>query len=338
MEYDAVIVGGSFAGLAVASELKDYKVLLIDRKPIGTKRTSACGTVHSFAKQIGCEESILQVFSEGAAYTPWADIFVKLAEPFCTFDYYKFCNALKESGNFDFLIANARGVEKSKVITSKGSFKGKAIVDCSGWQAVLASSIDRSFVDMKKLFVGIETTAKVREDRLAFYFCPDIVENGQAWVFPAGGEARVGLGRYEAGGNLMPKLTVFLKRFGKKPCALTGNYVPTKLREPVVGNMFLAGDSAGQALPLTVEGIRKSFIYGRKCGAEIRGIAGEEINLKDGLDEYREFVMKSKAGYGLMHAMQSGVSFQDGWLINAVFRGICNDRFSRFFLLKYLSF
>jgi digeranylgeranylglycerophospholipid reductase len=338
MDYDAVIVGGSFAGLAVASELKDYKVLLIDRKPIGTKRTSACGTVHSFAKQIGCEESVLQVFNEGAAYTPSADIFVKLAEPFCTFDYSRFCNALKDSGNFDFLMANARGVEKSKVITSRGSFRGKAIVDCSGWQAVLASSIDSSFVNMKKLFVGIETTAKVREDRLAFYFKSDIVGNGIAWVFPAGGEARVGVGKYEVSGDMMPELRAFLKRFGKKPGALTGNYVPTKLREPVVGNIFLAGDSAGQALPLTVEGIRKSFIYGRKCGAEIRGIADGEVSLEDAQEEYREFVMKSRVYYRLMRAMQKGVSFQDGLLTNAVFRGICDDRFSRFFLLKYLSF
>src|SRR5271157_3849968 len=159
MEYDAVIVGGSFAGLAVASELKDCRVLLIDRKPIGTRRTSACGTVYSFAKSIGCEESVLQVFKEGVLYTQSDEIVSRLAEPFCTFDYSKFCNALKDAGNFEFLMADARGVEKSSVITSRGRFKGKAVVDCSGWQAVLASSVDSSFVDMKSLFVGIETNA-----------------------------------------------------------------------------------------------------------------------------------------------------------------------------------
>jgi digeranylgeranylglycerophospholipid reductase len=336
MEYDAVIVGGSFAGLAVAGELKDYKVLLIDRKPIGTRRTSACGTVHSFARQIGCEESVLQVFSEGALHTQSDEIVAKLAEPFCTFDYFKFCNALKDSGNFDFLMANARGVEKSSVVTSRGRFKGKAIVDCSGWRAVLASSIDASFVDMKKLFAGIETNAKVREDRLAFYIDPGIIRNGYAWVFSAGKEARVGVGRYEYGGSLVPELKAFVGRFGRKPGALTGNYVPTKLREPVVGNIFLAGDSAGQALPLTIEGIRKSFIYGRKCGAVIRSIADEEISLRAGLGEYREFVMRSRAGYRLMRTMQSGVS-QAGWLTNAVCKVMCDDRLSRFFLFRYLG-
>jgi flavin-dependent dehydrogenase len=338
MEYDAVIVGGSFAGLAVASELKDYKVLLIDRKPIGTRRTSACGTVHSFAKRIGCEESVLRVFSEGVLYTPSDEIISKLAEPFCTFDYFKFCNALKDGGNFDFLIANARGVEKSSVITSRGSFRGRTIVDCSGWQAVLASSIDSSFVDMRKLFLGIETNAKVKEDRLAFYIDPGVVRNGMAWVFSTGEEARVGLGRYGEGGNLMPELRAFLGRFGKKLGALNGNCIPTKLREPIVGNIFLVGDSAGQALPFTAEGIRKSLIYGKKCGAVIRSIADGRVDLKAGLEEYREFVMKSKVYYRLMRAMQRGVFFQGGWLTNAVCRGICDDRFSRFFLLRYLSF
>ncbi len=42
--YDVVIAGASFAGLAVASQLRGCRVLLVDRKPVGTGQTSACGT------------------------------------------------------------------------------------------------------------------------------------------------------------------------------------------------------------------------------------------------------------------------------------------------------
>ncbi len=45
MDYDVIIAGGSFAGLAVANQLRGQRVLLIDRKPIGSGRTSACGTI-----------------------------------------------------------------------------------------------------------------------------------------------------------------------------------------------------------------------------------------------------------------------------------------------------
>ena len=43
-EYDVIIAGASFAGLAVASRITRGKVLLIDRKEIGAYQVSTCGT------------------------------------------------------------------------------------------------------------------------------------------------------------------------------------------------------------------------------------------------------------------------------------------------------
>ncbi|NIW91899.1 MAG: hypothetical protein GWN20_03100 [Phycisphaerae bacterium] len=47
-DYDVIIAGASFAGLAVANQLSGHKVLLIDRKPNGAGQTSACGTICRF--------------------------------------------------------------------------------------------------------------------------------------------------------------------------------------------------------------------------------------------------------------------------------------------------
>ena len=40
-KYDVIIAGASFAGLAVASKIKNKRVLLIDKKEIGTHVRSA---------------------------------------------------------------------------------------------------------------------------------------------------------------------------------------------------------------------------------------------------------------------------------------------------------
>jgi len=54
VRYDAIIVGASFAGLAVASRLRG-NVLIIDKKDIGTGQTSACGTLLSVPQAL-CNE------------------------------------------------------------------------------------------------------------------------------------------------------------------------------------------------------------------------------------------------------------------------------------------
>ena len=55
-EYDAIIVGASFAGLAVARELHG-RILLIDREEIGEGQTSACGTPLRVVDALGLTSS-----------------------------------------------------------------------------------------------------------------------------------------------------------------------------------------------------------------------------------------------------------------------------------------
>jgi 2-polyprenyl-6-methoxyphenol hydroxylase-like FAD-dependent oxidoreductase len=59
-KYDVVIAGASFAGLAVANQLKDYRVLLVDRKPVGRGQTSACGTILQVLEYWDVQDAVLQ--------------------------------------------------------------------------------------------------------------------------------------------------------------------------------------------------------------------------------------------------------------------------------------
>ena len=58
--YDVVIVGGSFAGLSVAMQLRGRQVLIVDQHPIGSRQMSSCGTPLPIARAVGAEAAILE--------------------------------------------------------------------------------------------------------------------------------------------------------------------------------------------------------------------------------------------------------------------------------------
>ena len=86
-DYDAIIVGASFAGLAVARRLSG-RVLLLDRNEVGAVQTSACGTPLWVPQALGVADSVLQVHDQLTVRTPTRTVTYDLsAVPFCTFDY-----------------------------------------------------------------------------------------------------------------------------------------------------------------------------------------------------------------------------------------------------------
>ncbi|MGQ9629080.1 MAG: hypothetical protein ACUVXI_02045 [bacterium] len=93
--YDAIIVGASFAGLSVASQLGG-NVLLIDRKEPGTGQTSACGAPLEAIEGIGAGSAIMQVHNSIFVHTAHGDIELRLSHPFCTFDYGVLCKSIFE--------------------------------------------------------------------------------------------------------------------------------------------------------------------------------------------------------------------------------------------------
>jgi len=59
-QFDVVIAGASFAGLAAAQRIRG-RVALIDKDPIGEGVTSACGAPVSTVRAMGAEASIKQI-------------------------------------------------------------------------------------------------------------------------------------------------------------------------------------------------------------------------------------------------------------------------------------
>lgn len=335
-EFDVIIVGASFAGLAVASKLQG-NTLIIDRKEIGTNVTSACGTIVKFLESIGCESSILQTFGTAALHTENKEHHLPLADEFCTIDYWKFCNEYFKQSNAEFRKENVIGMKNGLIKTDKSIYKAKFYADCSGWSAVLANSIVKDFVDKDKLSIAIETEIPYEDNLLRFFIDDKIVENGAGWLFPAGANSRFGVGSYGKNPKINKCLKDFVESYGLKVGSVHGNCIPYGLREPVIDNIFLAGDSVGNVLPLTAEGIRPAIRAGTFCGDIINKVLKSQIKLSEGVQKYMQFSFKNKKYYDYLARLQRRMLNPSNSRINFMFKLLSLNPVASFALRKYES-
>lgn len=314
--YDVIIAGASFAGLAVASKITGGKVLLIDRKEIGAHQTSACGTTVKMTKDVGCETSILRTFDTLTLHTKNKETDIPLPEQFCTIDYKKFCRTLAKQNTAYFITTNVNGVKNSTVITSEGDFRADIIVDCTGWPAVLASSLKRNYVNKNMISAGVETEIPYEDDKLRFFVDPDIIKNGAAWLFPCKNTARFGIGSYTRDVKILPALKKFVGSYDLEIGKVHGGSFCYCLKPPVVGNIFVVGCAAGQTLPLTGEGIRRSVYFGLECGRIIQDILNKNTSLKLGQNEYEELALRGTVHYNYLLKAQNMLPALSAWKLN----------------------
>ncbi len=332
-DYDAIIAGASFAGLFTADNI-DGNILLIDRKEIGSKQTSACATFTSILEELGCKNSILQEFDTLVLHIP-EERNLELVEPISTFDYEKFCKIIASRLKAEKIVTKVKGLSGQTVITECGNFGSQCIIDCTGWRSVLGSSLKNDYVDRTKLAFGIESEVKYTDDALHFFVDPDIIHCGAAWIFPIGNRSRIGVVSFTGKTDLLPELSGFLKTISFEVEGVHGGYIPFGLREPVVGNIFMVGDSAGHASPATAEGIRPAVYFGRECARIVQSIIDGDKKLKSGLDEYRKLVYKKKGGYGMMMNMQNRL--MEDCVPDTIKKAALNRIFSKLFQRMYTA-
>ncbi len=305
-EFDVIIAGASFGGLSVASRLQ-AKVLIIDKDPLGTHQRSACGTFTSVIESLGLHDAVLATSDRAVIHASGVPSY-HLEDPLCTVDYGRFCYDLLERGSATFLQASVQGLAGSasapEVITDRGTFRARYLVDASGWRAVLASALEPTLVDRSALSFGLETDARYPADQFYFWLDRNTMEDGVAWVFPAGKRSRVGLASYRGETVKAQMVREFLRTTGADPSAFHGGFFPNKLRRPTVGDIFLVGDSAGQCLPLTGEGIRPALYFGQKCGDLLQSVIDGERSLRHALRDYRRDVERFRWPYKFLALAQ----------------------------------
>ena len=302
-DFDAIVVGASFAGLAVARQLRGH-VALIDRNEVGAVQTSACGTPLWVPEALGVADSVLQVHDRLNIRTPRRTISYDLSDvPFCTFDYRAFCQGLLAQTRARFIQAGVTGFADGAVTTTEGRLTAPIVVDCSGWRGAVVRDGAHDATGGEYSF-GLETHTPLADKGLWFLLDQKLIPHGLGWIFPVGVGSLIGLGSYVGRSKLRPALDRFLRDHGLAAGSYHGTYFPNRLLRATVGRVFAVGDAAGQCLPLTAEGIRPALYFGSECGRIVQRVLDGTLTLDAGLVAYGRLVERYRGAYRTLRFVQ----------------------------------
>ncbi len=336
-EYDALICGASFAGLATARELagSGANVMVIDRYEIGERQTSACAAPTDWLRNLGLEASVRQTFSDLVIHTPHADVRMGLPWTFSTFDYRELCGLLWEQSDAAFETAKVEGRTGTTIHTDRGDLNAPLVVDALGWRRVLAGGGFQP--PDTTLSRGLEVHPWGASDELEIWIDRDYVPAGYGWSFPASQEVRVGVGSFDPRHHVKEPTVRLAEDLERDAVRYQGNWIPHRLRPAASDGIFLAGDSAGHCLPLTAEGIRTALYFGIACGRELRAVVEGRKGRAAALHDYAAFSASHRWKFEAMLHVQRLVPRVEPRLLGLMLRGMERRSFVDWSFRHYLD-
>ncbi|HVS29108.1 MAG TPA: NAD(P)/FAD-dependent oxidoreductase [Solirubrobacteraceae bacterium] len=336
-DWDVVVCGASFAGLAVARELSGSgaRVLLLDRYEIGERQTSACGIPTCWLEALGLEEALQQTFDEIVVHTPQGTTRWPLPWSFSTFDYRKLCDLLWADCDATFETAKVDGRTGTTVHTDRGDVSAPLIVDGLGWRRVLAASANVQPPEAR-LSRGLEVHPNGRGDELELWLDRSYIRAGYSWSFPADGEVRVGVGSFDPRDHVKEPTVRLARNLEVDAVRYQGNWIPHQIRPAVEDGVFFVGDSAGHCLPTTAEGIRTALYFGIACGRELRAVLAGERPREQALRRYGEFSDRHAWKFDWMLRVQWLVPRLPPRMLHAVLRLLARPRVTAWAFGHYL--
>ncbi|MBA3301537.1 MAG: FAD-dependent monooxygenase [Thermoleophilaceae bacterium] len=289
-DFDVLICGASFAGLAVARELagSGAQVMVIDRYEIGERQTSACAAPTEWLVNLGLEGSMRQTFRDLVINTPHGSHRYELPWTFSTFDYRTLCELLDDQNDAEFETAKVNGRSGNTVHTDRGDLTAPLIVDGLGWRRLLARGEGYQPPEAP-LSRGLEVHPSGSGEDLQIWIDRRYVPAGYGWSFPAGDELRIGVGSFDPRFHVKDTTVLLAEDLEAAPVRYQGNWIPHRLRPATEDGIFFVGDSAGHCLPLTAEGIRTAFYFGIACGRELRRVVEGRADRELALRAYGDF-------------------------------------------------
>jgi flavin-dependent dehydrogenase len=337
-DYDVLICGASFAGLAVARELagSGARVLTIDRYDIGERQTSACAAPTGWLRALGLEGSMRQTFEELVIHTPFGTSRYRLPWTFSTFDYRTLCQLLDEQNDAQFETAKVDGRTGFTVHTDRGDLSAPLIVDGLGWRRVLASDDGYQPPDAP-LSRGLEVHPGGSSGDLEIWIDRRYVPAGYGWSFPARDELRIGVGSFDPRFHVKDTTVELAGDLGRPAERYQGNWIPHRLRDATADGVFFAGDSAGHCLPLTAEGIRTALYFGIALGRELRAVVEGRQSRAAALRQYHAFSAAHRWKFEAMLRVQQLVPRVPPRLLAPALRAMGSRRFVDWSFGHYLS-
>src|SRR5207253_3191453 len=137
----AIVLGASYAGLAAAGELAGQRVLLLDRKPIGSGQTSACATLVETMAATSTIESLRQAHDTIQVHGLGHPISIDVSKhPFGVFDHATFCACLRARGDAEFRQEDVRVARGTEVVSNRGRYRAAVVIEARGWRGAPRNS------------------------------------------------------------------------------------------------------------------------------------------------------------------------------------------------------
>jgi digeranylgeranylglycerophospholipid reductase len=340
--YDLIVVGGGPAGSSAAYEASKngIKVALVEREEViaQTVRTSGVTWIQNM-KEFGIPDDCYNPIRNYSFCSPNNTVTISDTVPHAAVldvrkTYRWLAEQAKKEGVDIFLKTNISNVIKNNVGdiigvsgTSKDGeivFHAKVIIDASGFSSTISKSM--GFVTQWERFgAGAEYEVKAENvDQETWWLMvgQKYSPAGYAWIFPVGKNiVRIGVGVGKPESTVDP--TERLKELIDSKMGPISNLGKITLiefhyglipndglsRKTVYNNLILVGDSAGQANPLVLEGIRYAIKFGRVAGK----IASRAIK-SGNTDEASLYPYEENWRSEIQAKIKSARKVQDRWI------------------------
>jgi digeranylgeranylglycerophospholipid reductase len=335
-DFDVVICGASFAGLAVARELAGTgaRVIVVDRYEIGERQTSACGIPTEWLRVLDLMGAHRQTFPRLVVHTPHGTSTLELPWTFSTFDYPELCSLLWQGCDAEFETAKVNRRSGDTVHTDRGDLSAPLVVDALGWRRVLGGGYQPPDAPLSR---GLEVHPWGAGDELEIWIDRRYVPAGYGWSFPAGDELRIGVGSFDPRFHVKDTTVLLAEDLEREPVHYQGNWIPHRLRAATEDGVFFVGDSAGHCLPLTAEGIRTALYFGIACGRELRAVVEGDRTVAEALTRYCDFSASHEWKFRAMLAAQRLVPGVPPRLLSRALRVMQSRRFLDWSFGHYLA-
>ncbi|MCV0367066.1 MAG: NAD(P)/FAD-dependent oxidoreductase [Nitrosopumilus sp.] len=297
--YDLVVVGGGPAGSSAAYEAarNGIRVAVLEKENsiAETVRTSGVTWIQNI-KEFGIPDDCYNPIKNFSFCSPNNEVTISDSVPRAAVldvrkTYRWLAQEAKQSGADIFVKINVNNVIKDEMgdiigvsgvgPNGKITFHSKAVIDASGFPSVVAKAMGFA-TQWKRFGAGAEYEVKVENidpDTWWLMVGQQYSPAGYAWIFPLGNNiVRIGVGVGKPESNVDPTQRLKelmdsklgpIKKLGKiSPIEFHYGLIPNDglSRKTVFNNLILVGDSAGQANPLVLEGIRYAIKFGRAAG------------------------------------------------------------------------